>query len=77
MKIVGIDGYRVTIHYNRGFYKILVIIYDSMTIYVKIVIYIYIYVCLYVYIYIFIHMYIQPLVIWGLSQSAKDGNPEM
>jgi hypothetical protein len=73
MKIVGIDGYRVTIHYNRGFYKILVIIYDSMTIYVKIVIYIY--VCLYIY--IFIHMYIQPLVIWGLSQSAKDGNPEM
>ena len=28
--------------------------------------------------YIYIHMYIQPLVIiWGLSQSAKDRNPEM
>ena len=36
----------------------------------------YVYICMYVYIYI--HMYIQPLVIiWGLSQSAKDRNPEM
>ena len=56
MKIVGIDGYRVTIHYNRGFYKILVIIYDSMTIYVKIVIYI----CMFIYIYIYTHVYSTP-----------------